>query len=453
MNNRIKQDEQIERGLYLFVRFIFSILKESSKDINKLVDLSQKSVRNLAIALIITGSCLAGITLTDYKTQIIMSLIGFVFFLGVKNIILIKYDKYKEAKNIISLNKQFDDRFEAIGFKDNMGKYPLLVKENETENFKNYLFYSCIPVSKWEAKKSDIEEILNKRIVSIKTDHNDTTIKKIQITKLPEPKFVKFDKKYFSQLPWEIWLGLNVYSEPVYIDLKQLPNLIFAGAAGGGKSTAAYNIYTQLRRHKENKIILCDFKTTFKSLVKYNNNKPTLKTKEEFIEMLEWAKKENKRRIDLFNQYDECEDIYEYNKLVGDSDQLKFIHIMIDELAIIVSHDKKDSDTYFIENTITHMAQTARSQGFQLWIFTQRPSAKTVPAEARANFNTRVSVYQPDKNTSEMAVGDDSASKLPNIKGRAVVKLANNHIETQLAYLAKEEISKYLNTKEEMYVE
>lgn len=442
---RVERDKHIEQVLFLFVKLIFDILKESTTDINKLVDLSQKSVRNLAIALIIMGACLAGICLTSYKTIIIVSLVGFVFFLGIKNMIKIKYEKYQEAKNIVNLNKQFDDRFESIGFKDNMGKYPLLVKENETENFKNYLFYSCIPVSKWEAKKADIEEILNKRIVSIKTDHNDTTIKILKITKLPEPTFVKFDKKYLSKLPWEIWLGLNVYSEAVYIDLKQLPNLIFAGAAGGGKSTAAYNIYTQLRRHKENRIILCDFKTTFKSLVKYNNNKPTLKTKEEFINMLKWVKKENKNRIDLFNQYDECEDIYEYNKLVGNSDQLKFIHIMIDELAIITSHDKKDADAYFIENTITHMAQTARSQGFQLWIFTQRPSAKTVPAEARANFNTRVSVYQPDKNTSEMAVGDDSASKLPNVKGRAVVKLANTHVETQLAYLAKEDIGKYLN--------
>lgn len=446
---RVKRDEQIEQGLFLFVKLIFDILKESTTDINKLVDLSQRSVKNLAIALIITGGCLFGICLTDYKTLIIVSLVGFVFFLGIKNMIKIKYEKYQEAKNIVSMNKQFDDRFEAIGFKDSMGKYPLLVKQNETENFKNYLFYSLIPVSKWESKKSDLEEILNQKIIKVTTDHDDTTIKKVQVTKLPEPKFVPFNKKYLSKLPYEIWLGLNVYSEAVYIDLKQLPNTIFAGAAGGGKSTAAYNIYTQLRRHPENKIILCDFKTTFKSLVKYNNNKPTLKTREEFIKMLEWVKKENKRRIDLFNQFEDCEDIYEYNQLVPEEKQLKYIHIMIDELAIITSHEKRDKTIIWIEETITHMAQTSRSQGFQLWIFTQRPSAKTVPAEARANFNTRISVYQPDKNTSEMAVGDDSASKLPNVKGRAVVKLANEHIETQLAYLKKEDIGKYLNYMED----
>lgn len=442
---RVKRDEHIENGLFIFCKISWNVIKEGTKDISKIFDTSTRSIRNLSIALILCGICFYFMYFTNHTNMIIFSLIGLVLMSGIKNILVFKYQKWKEAKKIISLNKQFDDRFESIGFKDKLGKYPLLVQELENDYFKDFIFYSNIPISTWQSKKLDVEEILNKKIINIQTDHDDTSMKIIKVANLPEPNYVSFSRKYLSELPHEIWLGLNVYSQPVYMNLKTYPNLIVAGGTGGGKSTTAYSIYTQLRRHKQNHIILCDFKkNTFKSLVKWNNNKPCITSKEEFINMLNWAKKENARRLDLFNKFDECENIYEYNKLVGNSEQLKNIYIMIDELAIITSHEKRDSSIINIEDTITHLCQTGRSQGFCLMVFTQRPSTKTVPAEARANFMSRISSFQSDKNTSEMAVGDYTASELPPIEGRMVVKLASKHIECQMAHFKKEKIKYYL---------
>ena len=107
--------------------------------------------------------------------------------------------------------------------------------------------------------------------------------------------------------------------------------------------------------------------------------------------------------------------------------------------------DKPDKN---LEELIKHIAQTGRSQGIYLLVFTQRPSVKTVPAEARANFMSRLSSYQPDKNTSEMAIGDYSASELPDIVGRCILKLGGQKTEVQAVHFKKEDLPRYLFVKQ-----
>lgn len=410
-----------------------------------------KLAKIFSLATLILASFLLGLTtiyiamLSSNKAvsnnMLVASFFVFVVLLGFMLKTKIKISKYILAKKIENLNKNIRGRLQAINFKDSLARFPLLVARNDDgKYFEDYVFNSEIPLSSWVKNKKDIEEILNKRIINIVNDKNDTSMKIVKTTLLPEPMYVPFHSKYLSRNPYEIFLGLDIYGRPTYINLYKFPHAIVAGGTNTGKSTNAFSFFTQLKRHACNRIILCDFKgVTFKSLIKYNNNKPSIETKEKFVEMMKYLKEKNFERINLFKQFDDCENISEYNKLVDEKQKLKNIFVFIDELAMIM--DKPDKE---LEELIKHIAQTGRSQGLYLIVFTQRPSAKTVPPEARANFMTRLSSFQPDVATSEMAIGDKSANELPEIVGRVVLKLAGKKIEVQAVHLKKEDLPKYL---------
>lgn len=463
-----KQDKVIEiktgsfliKSGILFVRFIRKLamifllglkcflglaiqIKTSKSVFRKIFNLAIIDLGIISISTTIIYIILLSSNKEPSNNMLVASFFIFILLLGLAKIKIDKLAKKKEAKKIDKLNVNLRDRFLAINFKDSLARFPLRVKINPQDDFfEEHIFYSDIPLNSWKKNKESIEEILNQRIIDIYNHEKDTSMKIVKTSRLEEPKYVKFESKYLSKNPYELYLGLDIYGQPTYINYRDLPQCIIAGGTNTGKSTSAFSFYTQIRLHKINRIILCDFKqVTFKSLVKYNNNKPCIVDKNGFMDMMKWAKKENKRRMDLFKQFDDCENLEEYNNLVPEGDQLKNQHIFIDELAIIMT-DKPDKE---LEELIKHISQTGRSQGFYLWIFTQRPSAKTVPAEARANFMTRISSYQPDKLTSEMAIGDDSASKLPNYKGRNIVKLGGEKKEIQMAHFKKEYLPLFLN--------
>lgn len=472
-----KQDQKIESGIgefiillskfliwsgILFARFIKFLASSFLLGLNILLGLARKFkvsksklARVLYLASLILSSFLLGISITyicllssgkDVSNNMLSaSFFIFVILLGLISNTKLKISKKLLARNITKDNKEIKQRFESINFKDSLARFPLRVAKFEQGNyFEEHVFHSEISLASWQKNKSQIEEILNQRIISIKTDKKDTTMKIVKTSKLPEPTYVKWENKYFSKNPYEIFIGLDIYGQPTYLNLQKNPHTIISGGTNTGKSTNAFSFFTQLKQHACNRIILCDFKrVTFKSLIKFNNGKPPIINKKGFMDMMEWCKKENNRRIELFNKFDDCENLLEYNQLVENSDKLKNIFIFIDELAMIM--DKPDKE---LEELIKHIAQTGRSQGFYLLVFTQRPSAKTVPAEARANFMSRLSSYQPDKNTSEMAIGDYSASELPDIVGRCILKLGGNKTEVQAVHYKKEYLHKHLKVNE-----
>lgn len=449
-----KQDKMIEENIGYSIITAVKITGRAIKNLQEMICSDNKFKKMLGYLTLI-GGVLTLIITVDYAIQIYEgynpanNMLTAVFpvyvgFVIVGNILLLKIKNKLETNKIIKLNKGIRNRFESINFKDYFGKVPIRTfKEADGKYFEEHIFYSNKPKTDWEKNKSQIEEILNQRIISIKNDEFDTAFKIIRTSKHKEPKYVVFSKKYFSTNPYELFLGLDIYGQPQYLNLFDYPHTIISGGTNGGKSTTAYSFFVQLKQHSCNKIILCDFKqNTFKSLVRYNNNKQPIEDKKNFISMMEWAKKENLRRLALFKDFELCENLKEYNNLVPEEKKLKNIFIMIDELAII--SDKKDEH---MEELIKHIAQTGRSQGFYLLVLTQRPSAKTVPPEARANFMSRISSYQPDKITSEMAVGDDSATKLPDVIGRNIIKLAGKQIEIQMVHFKKEYLCKYLFAK------
>lgn len=465
-----KQDQNIEVGLgsfliwlgKLFARFIKFLAINFLLGFKILLDLAKKiktSKNNLAkllyLAIILLSIYLLGISIyysylltskiSPPNNMLVASFPFFCWLLGLAKQLKFKVSKKILARKIDKLNLHIKQRFESINFKDSLARFPLRVARfDKGKYFEEHIFYSEISLASWKKNKEQIEEILNQRVIKIENDKNDTSMKIIKTSKLPEPTYVPFEKKYLSKNPYEIFIGLDIYGQPTYLNLQKNPHTIISGGTNTGKSTNAFSFFVQLKRHTCNRIILCDFKkVTFKSLVKYNNGKPCINDKKSFINMLEWCKQENARRIDLFNQFDDCENVIEYNYLVGEKEKLKNIFLFIDELAIIM--DKPDKN---LEELIKHIAQTGRSQGIYLLVFTQRPSVKTVPAEARANFMSRLSSYQPDKNTSEMAIGDYSASELPDIVGRCILKLGGQKTEVQAVHFKKEDLPRYLFVKQ-----
>ena len=466
--NRVKQDEEIENGIAKCIIFILKIIKWSGilfasflkcykdgflklakvakkKEVSKSARFMKYSLLSLATVANLTTVLYSYFIFIEQKNPsnnlLILANPCCFCLLGLAN----KIEYYIEQRKITKLNKNLDEKFLAHKFYDGLKKIPLLVNTFLLDKyFQEYLFFSNISLASWKKNKDVIEEILNKRVLNIETIPNNLDMKKVIVALSPEPTYMPFSMEYIDNNPLKVWIGNSIYCEPLYYDFNISPHIIISGGTGKGKSVTALNFYTQLRLKKENRIILCDFKlNTFKILKKYNNNKSVITEKMKFYEMLKWVIKENERRTKLFSIDDEIEKITEWNNKYNE--KLQNIFIFIDELSVITGEAKKDNIVEEIENMICSIAKLGRSQGIHLVVFTQKPSVKVVPSEARSNFDGAITGALRDKYASEMAIGNDEATKITNIVGRMLVKNGGEVTEYQATFIDKNKLSEYLS--------
>jgi DNA segregation ATPase FtsK/SpoIIIE, S-DNA-T family len=218
-------------------------------------------------------------------------------------------------------------------------------------------------------------------------------------------------------------MGKDINGRIVTADLNGMPHLLIAGSTGSGKSVAI-NAFIMSILYKATpdqvRLILVDPKRL--ELGNYEGvphlYTPIITEPKLAANALRNAVREMERRLKLLAAKG-VRNIDQYNRLFDnggtpslfeeDSDDkpIPYIVIIIDELADLMMLDSSN-----VEESITRLAQMARTVGIHLVLATQRPSVDVITGLIKANFPARISFRVATKVDSRTILDANGAEAL-----------------------------------------
>lgn len=214
-----------------------------------------------------------------------------------------------------------------------------------------------------------------------------------------------------------VLLGKSVYGEPVWMDLLENPHLLISGCTGSGKSVAMHAIIANILKMKDYQLFLIDPKNIeFNSYEEYKNIK-VIYSYQECLELL-----------DHLNNIMENRFISVKNGLNIHS--MKPIVVMIDEFSDLSLQDNNRQ----LYNKLCKLAQKCRAAKISIILGTQRPSAKLLDGNIKANFPARLACKAASSIDSKIILDEKGAEKLSG-RGDAILKSYNHdNVRLQIAY-------------------
>ncbi len=242
-------------------------------------------------------------------------------------------------------------------------------------------------------------------------------------------------------------LGKQVDGTNVMCDIAKMPHMLIAGSTGTGKSVALNTILISLLYNAtpdDVRIILIDPKrvefTAYRGLPHLLIDE-IIYDSEKAISSLNWAIDEMERRFMLF-QAVIARDLDSYNgKLLPNEKKLPRIVIIMDELADLMSMNKKE-----LEEKIMRIAQKSRAAGIHLVLATQRPSVNVITGVIKTNLPSRISFKLSNGVDSKTVLDEVGAEKLLGA-GDMFFKpvTAPEKIRLQGCFVSSKEVEKVVN--------
>ncbi|MBC7332903.1 MAG: DNA translocase FtsK [Actinobacteria bacterium] len=217
-------------------------------------------------------------------------------------------------------------------------------------------------------------------------------------------------------------LGKNLSGEIVYMDIRNMPHVLIAGATNSGKSSCLNSIITSLLmkvKPGEVKFIMIDPKMVELSV--YNGIPhlltPVVINPKKAAAVLNWVVDEMESRFEKLVSYS-CKSIEVYNlevqrhRGVENEDgrgvkPLPYILVFIDELADLMMVSASE-----VEDSICRIAQMGRAVGIHLIVATQRPSVNIITGLIKANIPSRISFMVASNTDSRVILDCGGAEKL-----------------------------------------
>lgn len=205
---------------------------------------------------------------------------------------------------------------------------------------------------------------------------------------------------------FEIAIGEDVIGNPYYLDIREMPHMLVAGATGSGKSVFLNSVIRQLKDIPNSELILIDPKMV--ELAQWQNI------------ATEYADDPQKTTAILMGLVKEMDARYKIlkgkkAKNISEITGMDYKFVVIDEFADLIT--RVDG----IRTLILLLAQKARAAGIHLIITTQRPSVKIIDGDIKANFPTRVAFRTSSSIDSRVILDEDGSEKLMG-KGDLLIK-------------------------------
>lgn len=206
-------------------------------------------------------------------------------------------------------------------------------------------------------------------------------------------------------------------------DLSKIPHVLIGGVTRSGKSNFIHStVNSLLRLPFPPKIVLIDLKRLEYT---YLENHVLLATKKDdaYLVLMRLVAEMN-NRIELLKSA-RCVNIFKYNKK---HEPLQHIVVIVDELA--------ELDDEYAQECFEKLATLSAAVGICLIAATQRPDAQTFKhfGKAKSCLLGRLSFRMADAINSKIVLDCDLATKIPNIRGRAIWKF-DEPIEVQTPYI------------------
>jgi|AntRauMinimDraft_4_1070384.scaffolds.fasta_scaffold00117_9 hypothetical protein len=220
------------------------------------------------------------------------------------------------------------------------------------------------------------------------------------------------DELTLSELPFIA--GIEPAGNSYIASLDKAPHMLVGGTTGSGKTVFLYSLLTCfLERFDADdlRLAIVDPKLTnfmfFNQLPNLEHDK-VITESEDAADLFEWITEEEiPRRTQVLGKSGSI-DIEEHNERSDES--LRPLVVIIDEYADLIDGLGDESDEF--EKNVRRIAQKARSVGVHLVISTQRPSAKIIDTDLRANLDMRIAFRLPSSSDSQVILDESGAEDL-----------------------------------------
>lgn len=346
-------------------------------------------------------------------------------------------EKQIENKEII-INKS-EGKFK-IGYELDLVKAKLVdIEENDIKSI--YYFDTEDEIQEWRNKKHKIELKINKSILNIEVNYRNR--RQIILTCVPIdrylPNMITWDVKRHADIKKEAFKPNEEFNIIIgesltgieKVNLLLDPHLVICGSTGSGKSVLTQSIIYQYNE-KGAKVIIMDYKRGV-DYVFCKDHVEMVIDRLSIFKKLEDLIQENEARLDLFLA-NGVSNLQSYNAKVAPHQRLSRICIIIDEATDLVkSKSEKELCEQILEKIETLTAK-ARASGIHVTLTTQKASAKVFGSDLKDNLRARVIGYMASDSASRTMLDNCDAARIPNIKGRFIVKRNGQNCEIQCPF-------------------
>lgn len=240
--------------------------------------------------------------------------------------------------------------------------------------------------------------------------------------------------------PWPMGVTKNRKAE--WLTLEEYPNVLIAGAAGGGKSNELNAIIATLvtmNRPDELRIILIDNKggvefTHWREVKHLIGD--MIKSESEVLEALQRVIGIVKHRLVLFEKM-KAKKLSAFNAKVKDGDKLPRVVLIVDELSTLTGLDESAD----IQQALRIITAQGRAVGIHVILCTQHVSVNVIEGAIKTNMQVRASTKMPSEVSSRIILDTMAAALLPNIPGRMVFSLGRSETVAQAPLITDGEIA------------
>jgi DNA segregation ATPase FtsK/SpoIIIE-like protein len=344
------------------------------------------------------------------------------------------------------LSKKLAEVFTDAGLKSPMGRLPGLVFDSAIDSLtrKLTLTRTNLKMDIFQSAKSALEGGLQIYIDEFRENRDRGTVDVIY-SYYPMPNFVPLTDT--RQSSWSFLVG-KTRSKEVTINLKTVPHLMIAGQTGGGKSTFLRQVITTLYvNNKGCAFVLIDLKGGLEFQIFENLPRveviPNIETAIGSFRTVQQALDDRMKLLKANN----CKDLDEYQKLpkekrqafTGMAHQINLGRqvIVIDEAAemFLAGAHAGSKDVQMARRVLSQVARQGRSVGVHLIVATQRPDARALDPQVKANLPGILCFQMVNDASSLTVLGSGRATDLPPIPGRAIWKCGSDMVEVQTPYL------------------
>ena len=223
--------------------------------------------------------------------------------------------------------------------------------------------------------------------------------------------------------------GIDVTGRAIWTDLAKMPHMLVAGTTGSGKTVFLRNVILTLlmqRSPAQLKLRLSSSKPMdFRifTQVPHMGGTELARTPVDAKRIVDDLVSEMERRMRVIDEA-YCDNLGEYNEENPGKELPRIVTVLDEYAATVTSFDDKPERQAF-ETAVQRIAQEARAAGIHLILCMQRPDAKVITGNIKANVLHRFALKLPANTDSRIILDENGAETLLG-KGDMLYKDGDN---------------------------